>query len=102
MCAKSKKMGELSCFLESRILSSSWVVDIKKWFKIWDVEDPLELSSDAMKYVIIEESDATRKRWKDAERIKFEYYIVQINLNIGFYIRQEGLLIVFNLTALLT
>ena len=27
------------------------VVDIKKWFKQWDVEDLLELSSDAMKYV---------------------------------------------------
>ena len=40
---------------KSRILSFGWVVDIKKWFKIWDVEDLLELSSDAMKYVAIEE-----------------------------------------------
>ena len=29
---------------KSKILSSSWVVEIKKWFKRWDVEDLLELS----------------------------------------------------------
>ena len=40
---------------KSKILLSSWVVDIKKWFKIWDVEDLLELSNDVMKYVVIEE-----------------------------------------------
>ena len=38
----------------SKILSYGWVVDIKKWFKTWDVKDLLELSSDAMKYVVID------------------------------------------------
>ena len=40
---------------KSKILSSEWVVDIKKWFKRWDMEDLLELPSDDMKYVVIEE-----------------------------------------------
>ena len=40
---------------KNKIVSSCWVVDIKKWFKRWDVEDLLELSSDSMKYVDIEE-----------------------------------------------
>ena len=31
------------------------VLQIMKWFKIWLVKDLLELSSDAMKYVIIED-----------------------------------------------
>ena len=37
------------------ILSFAWVVDIKRYFKRWDVEDLLELLSDAMKHVVIEE-----------------------------------------------
>ena len=40
---------------KSKILPSGWIVDIKKWFQTWDVEDLLELSRDAMKYVVIEE-----------------------------------------------
>ena len=32
-----------------------WVLDIIKWFKRWEVKDLLELSSDAIKYVIIED-----------------------------------------------
>ena len=49
---------------------SDWVVDIKKWFKRWDVEDLLELSSDVMKYVVIEERlmEPLTKKWKDAKR----------------------------------
>ena len=41
----------------------------------------LELSSDAMKYVVIEERlmDPLRKKWKDAKRTKLEYYIANIN-----------------------
>ena len=49
---------------------SDWVVDIKKWFKRWDVEDLLELSSDVMKCVVIEERlmEPLTKKWKDAKR----------------------------------
>ena len=45
------------------------------------MEDLLELSSDAMKYVVIEERlmDPLRKKWKDAKRTKLEYYIANIN-----------------------
>ena len=59
------------------------------------MEDLLELSSDAMKYIVIEERlmDPLRKKWKDAKRTSI--------LNVGFYIRQEGLLIIFNLISLL-
>ena len=39
----------------SKILSSSWALDIMKWFKRWGVKDLLELSGDAMKYVTIED-----------------------------------------------
>ena len=40
---------------KSKILSSSWVVDIRKWFRRWDVDELLEVSGDAMHYVMIEE-----------------------------------------------
>ena len=40
---------------KSKILSSGWVVDIRKWFRRWGVDDLLELSSDAMHYVMIAE-----------------------------------------------
>ena len=39
---------------KSKILSSGWVVDIRKWFRRWDVDDLLELSGDAMHYVMFE------------------------------------------------
>ena len=41
----------------------------------------LELSRDAMKYVVIEERlmEPLRKKWKDAKRTKLEYYIANIN-----------------------
>ena len=66
---------------KSKILSSGWVVDIKKWFKRWDVEDLQELSSDAMKFVVIEERlmDPLRNKWKNAKRAKLEHYIANIN-----------------------
>ena len=38
-----------------KIISSGWVLDIMKTFKRWGVKDLLELSGDAMKYVIIED-----------------------------------------------
>ena len=46
------------------------------------MEDLLELSSDAMKYIVIEERlmDPLRKKWKDAKRTKLECYIANINL----------------------
>ena len=66
---------------KSKILSYGWVIDIKKWFKRWDVEDLLKLSSGVMKYIVIEERlmDPLRKTWKDAKRTKLEYYIANIN-----------------------
>ena len=67
---------------KGKILSSGWVVDIKNCFKGWDVEDLLELSTDSMKYVVIEERlmEPLRKKWKDAKRTNLEYYIANINL----------------------
>ena len=46
------------------------------------MEDLLDLSSDAIKYVVIEERlmDPLRKKWKDARRTQLEYYIANINL----------------------
>ena len=41
---------------KSNILSFGWVVDIKIWFKRWDVDDDLlDLYGDARKYVVIDE-----------------------------------------------
>ena len=64
----------------TKILSFGWVVEIKKWFKRWDVGDILELSSDGMKYVVIEERliELVRKRWKYAKQTKLEYHIASI------------------------
>ena len=41
----------------------------------------LELSSDATKYVVVEErlTELQRKKWKDAKMKKLEYYIANIN-----------------------
>ena len=40
---------------KSKFLSSSWVVDIRKWFRRWGMDDLLELLGDTMQYVMIEE-----------------------------------------------
>ena len=65
--------------------------------KSW--EDLLELSSDAVEYVVIEErlTEPLRKKWKDAKRTNLEYYMQTSILNVRFYIRQEGLLIVIRI-----
>ena len=49
--------------------SLAWVVDIKILFERWAIEYLLEHSSDAMKYVVIEERlmYSLRKKWKDAK-----------------------------------
>ena len=54
------------------------VVDIKKWFKGWDMQDLFQRFSDVMKYIVIEENliEPPRKKWDDAKRTKLEYYIV--------------------------
>ena len=66
---------------KSKILSSDWVVDIKKWFRRWGVDDLLELLSDAMHYVMIEERlvESFRIKWEDVKRTKLEYYITNVN-----------------------
>ena len=51
---------------------SDWVVDIKKWFKRWDVEDLLELSSDVVKCIGIEKRSMNVKMPKDAKRTNLE------------------------------
>ena len=63
------------------LLSSSWVVDIRKWFRRWGVDDLLELSGNAMQYVMIEERlvESLRMKWEDAKRTKLEYYIANVN-----------------------
>ena len=63
-----------------------------------------ELSSDALKHVVVKEMlmDPPRKKWNDAKRTKLEYTLQTSILDVWFYIRQEGILIVFNLISLLT
>ena len=64
-----------------------WVVDIKKWFKRWGVDDLLELSSDAMKYANIKERvmEPQTKKWEDATRTTLEFYITNVNPKCWFY-----------------
>ena len=52
-----------------------------KWFKRWGVKDLLELSGDAMKYVIIEDRliEALRMKCHDGKMSNFECYVVNIN-----------------------
>ena len=71
---------------KSKILSYGCVIDINKGFKRWAVGDLLELSSDAMKYAVME---PLRKKWEEDKRPKLENYIANINLEFGFNIRQE-------------
>ena len=40
---------------KSKILSSGWVLDIRKWFGRWGVQDLLDLPSDATQDALIEE-----------------------------------------------
>ena len=58
------------------------MLKVIKWFKRWGVNNLFELSGDAMKYVIIEDTllEATRLKSQDAEMSNFEYYIANINL----------------------
>ena len=57
-------------------------IDIRKWFRIWGVDDLLERSGDAMYYVMIEERlvESLRINWEDANRTNLEYYIANVNL----------------------
>ena len=48
------------------------MLDIRKWFERWKVKDPLELSGDTIKYVIIED------RLIEAPRMKLKYYIAKM------------------------
>ena len=66
---------------KSKILSSGWVVDIRKWFRRWVVDDLLEISGDTIQYVMIEERlvESLRTKWEDAKRTKLEYYIANVN-----------------------
>ena len=63
---------------ENKILSSGWVLDIMKWFKVSGIKDLLEFLGDVMKYVIIIKDmllDALRMKWQDLEMLTLEYYI---------------------------
>ena len=57
------------------------VLDIMKWFKRWGVKDRLQLPSDAMKYVIIEDRllEALRMKWQDDKMSELECYFAYIN-----------------------
>ena len=50
--------------------------------KRWTLDDLLQLSGDAMHYVMIEERlvESLRMKWEDAKRTKLEYYIANVNL----------------------
>ena len=65
------------------------MLDIMKWFKRWWVNYRLELSGDAMKYVIIEDKllEALRMECQNAKMSKLEYYIANINLEYWPQIR---------------
>ena len=58
-CRLPHLVGNVGCKLQknqnNKIVSSGWVVDIKKWFERWYVEGLFELSSDVMNYVVIGE-----------------------------------------------
>ena len=59
---------------------SWWFLDIMKWFKIWRIKYLLELSSGAMKYVIIEIrlQVALSMKWQVAKMSKFESCIANV------------------------
>ena len=63
------------------------------------MDDLLELSGNAMQYVMIEERlvESLRMKWDDAKRTNLEYYIANVK---GLNIKQECLLIVSNLISL--
>ena len=65
----------------SKIISSAYVVDIMKWFKRWGGKDLMELSSDSMKYMIVDDRllGTLVTKWKDAKVSKLEYYIANSN-----------------------
>ena len=54
---------------------------LRKWYKRWGVDDLLELSGDAIHYLMIEERlvESLRIKWEDAKRTKLEYYIANVN-----------------------
>ena len=49
--------------------------------KRWTLDDLLQLSGDAMHYVMIEERlvESLRMKWEDAKRRNLEYYIANVN-----------------------
>ena len=67
--------------LKRKILSSDWVVHIRKWFWRWGVDDLLELLDDATHYIMYEERlvESLRMKWEDCKRTKVEYYIANVN-----------------------
>ena len=67
------------------------VVDIKKWFKGWDMQDLFQRFSDVMKYIVIEENliEPPRKKWDDAKRTKLEYYIANVT-NLECWVQYEA------------
>ena len=80
--ARSWKIGcKVQKTNKSEILSFGWVFDIIKWLKRCGLKDQLELSGNAIKYVIIEDRllEALRMKWQDAKMSKLEYHIANIN-----------------------
>ena len=72
---------------KSKILSSCWVVDIRKWFRRWGVDDLLELSGDVMHYVMIEERlvESLKMLRGQSKNTMWQMSTVNVSLNI----RQE-------------
>ena len=66
------------------------------------MDELLELSGNAMQYVMIEERlvESLRMKWEDATRTKQEYYVANVTLNVGLNTKQECLFIVSNLISL--
>ena len=52
---------------KSKIMSSGWVLHTRKWIGRWAMEDLLELPSDAMQDIIIEERliESLWMTWED-------------------------------------
>ena len=67
--------------IRAKILLFGQVLEIMKSFKRWIVKDLLELSSDAMKYVIIKDRllEALRMKWQDTKMSKMKYNIANAN-----------------------
>ena len=73
--------------VSNKILTSSWLIDIIKWFQKMGVEDLLELLRDVMEYVVIEERlmETLRKTWEDAKLMKLDTRSHKLGIEVALW-----------------